>query len=124
MSDPSDPTGALPVNRLLSVSPSLEELVSHAMRTVWTIDMQSAGEQDERHLASELLEQSAGVWKQLDRRELYRAVYALARTEIALGETKKAIRGGFREMAAELEGMADTIALAVEDALSGRAPRW
>jgi len=119
MFDPSDPTGALPVNRLVAASPSLEELVDRAMQSVWLRD-------EDRPLSSEVLnlDEYAGVWEQLDHRELYRTVYTLARTELALGETHDEIRDSFKKMIRERAEMEQIILLAVEDALAARPPKW
>ena len=119
MTDPSDPTGASPVNRLDQVSPSLEELVGKAMETVWVKD-------EARPLSFEVLslDEYSAVWKQLDHHELYRAVYTLTRTELALGESHSEIRASFRKMAEERAGMVETIQMAIEDALANRPPKW
>lgn len=119
MTDPSDPAGASPVNRLNGVSPSLEELVSKAMETVWVKD-------EDRPLSTQLfdLKEYLAIWNELDHHELYRAVYTLARTEIALGETDAEIRASFLKMAEERTGMVETVLMAVEDALAGRPPKW
>jgi hypothetical protein len=119
MTDPSDPAGASPVNRLNGASPSLAELVGKAMETVWVKD-------EDRSLSSQVLDldEYSAVWEQLDHRELYRAVYTLARTEIALGESHAEIRASFRKMAEEHTGMVETILMAVDDALAARPPKW
>lgn len=119
MIDPSDPTGALPINRLIAVSPSLDELVDRAMQSVWLRD-------EDRPLSSQVLslDEYAGVWEQLDHQELYRTVYTLARTELALGETHDEIRDSFKKMAKERAEMVEVILLAVEDALAARPPKW
>lgn len=124
MADPSDPAGARPINRLCTVSPSIDELVSHALTHTWVEERGKLFPPGTRSNAAGWLDDPSTIWGPFNRRELYRAVYALTRTEIALGEQPKAIRAGFREMAEELEGMDDTIFEAVEDALAGRAPRW
>jgi len=114
MSDPSDPAGAYPINRLVRAFEALERKLARDLPP-FLVERRPAEKRGKRTPIK------AG---RLNRRELYRTVYALARTEVELGESPEAIRAGFVEMAEEYKGMKETILKAINDALDGRAPRW
>lgn len=122
MPDPSDPTGAYPINRLVAVFKKLERRVraSTASEEV-SGDLPPSPPDPVRDGA---LEPYLPIEANLhDRGEVYRAVYAQVRIEIKQGMSPKAIRAGFVEMVKQYKGVRDTILKAINDALDGRAPR-
>jgi hypothetical protein len=115
MLEPSDPSGAYPINRLEAI---------FEKRRAWEAMWQRTQGGAEEPPSSSAEAPPAVEPVRLNRRELYRTVYALARTEAELGESPQAIRAGFAEMAEEYREMAGTIKKAISDALEGRPPRW
>lgn len=125
MPDPSDPSGAYPINRVegLGSARSIDHFARQSKERRQAEERRQAyGEELASTLATAVPRPTEPV--RLNRRELYRTVYALARTEVELGESPDVIRAGFLEMAEEYKGMRDTIRRAIDDALDGREPRW
>jgi hypothetical protein len=113
--EPSDPNGAQPVNRLVPPfdpppEPSLRQIILEAF--------------DDSQVVAVDLDEEEALFKANDLRGTYRAVYALVRAEMASGQSPKDIGAGVLDLSLEEKEIAEAVAEAVEDALTGRQPKW